>query len=264
MSILRPNLRMAAAALSVLFVMAVPASAHFTMEQVLNYPYVGQSRIDRAWRSRRLGAQCRRRAQCVGGRRSRFKARQVTRYKNDDGQEITQLTFSPDGSHLVYVRGGDHDANWPAEGDIAPDPDIVTPISRRSRSGAPRWTARPMKVAEGDEPAISASGQTRLCREGHQVWTAPLDGERANPNVAVLRSRQGSRICSWSPDGKRLAFSSGRGDHAFIGVFTDKDQAAALSRAVDQSGFLAALVAGRKAHRLCARAGRRRRARFRS
>ena len=52
-----------------------------------------------------------------------FQAHQLTQYRADDGQEISGLTFSPDGSHFVYVRGGDHDANWPAAGDLPPDPD---------------------------------------------------------------------------------------------------------------------------------------------
>ena len=66
-----------------------------------------------------------------------YAPRQVTQCTADDGQEITQLTFSPDGQTLVYVRGGDHDANWPAEGDLAPDPDL-RPSSRRWRSGPRR------------------------------------------------------------------------------------------------------------------------------
>ena len=36
-------------------------------------------------------------------------ARQLTHYTTDDGQELTQLTFSLNGSQLLYVRGGDHD-----------------------------------------------------------------------------------------------------------------------------------------------------------
>ena len=54
-----------------------------------------------------------------------YKPLQVTHYTADDSQEITQLTFSPDGTRLVYVRGGDHDENWPAEGNLAPDPSSV-------------------------------------------------------------------------------------------------------------------------------------------
>ena len=38
----------------------------------------------------------------------------------DDGQEISNLAISNDDAHVVYVRGGDHDANWPAP--LQPDP----------------------------------------------------------------------------------------------------------------------------------------------
>ena len=31
----------------------------------------------------------------------------------DDGQELTNLVIANDDAHVVYVRGGDHDANWP-------------------------------------------------------------------------------------------------------------------------------------------------------
>ena len=51
-----------------------------------------------------------------------FKPRQVTRYTADDGQELTNLSFAPDGRTVVYVRGGDHGANWSAEGNLQPNP----------------------------------------------------------------------------------------------------------------------------------------------
>src|SRR5438105_14742996 len=100
----------------------LPQANAFTMAQALHYPYAdelsGAEKADRIAWVRNLD----------GGRNvwmadgPLFKPRHLTRYTEDDGQEITQLTFSPDGTHLVYVRGGDHDANWPAEGNAAPDP----------------------------------------------------------------------------------------------------------------------------------------------
>ena len=35
-----------------------------------------------------------------------YKARQLSFYTGDDGQEITGLTWSPDGKTVLYVRGG--------------------------------------------------------------------------------------------------------------------------------------------------------------
>ena len=40
-----------------------------------------------------------------------FKVRCVTSYTSDDGQELTNLSFSDDGKTIVYVRGGDHGSN---------------------------------------------------------------------------------------------------------------------------------------------------------
>src|SRR5262245_54880880 len=41
-----------------------------------------------------------------------FAARQITSYAVDDGQEISSLSLTDDGSRIVYVRGGEHGANW--------------------------------------------------------------------------------------------------------------------------------------------------------
>src|SRR2546425_9326271 len=36
-----------------------------------------------------------------------FAAHQLTHYDNDEGQELTDLLFSPNGNTVAYVRGGD-------------------------------------------------------------------------------------------------------------------------------------------------------------
>lgn len=38
----------------------------------------------------------------------------------DDGQELSWLSLSPDGARAVWVRGGDHDANWSTTGETNP------------------------------------------------------------------------------------------------------------------------------------------------
>ena len=138
----------------------------------------------------------------------------------DDGQELTNLTIAPDGKAMAWVRGGDHDANWDATGSLQPD--------ARSDAEQPQleiWYARAgspaVKVAEGDSPALSASGRIAFVKDG-AVWS--VDAARRGKPERLFFDRGKASNLLWSPDGSRLAFVSNRDDHSFIGVYSAKDQ----------------------------------------
>jgi dipeptidyl aminopeptidase/acylaminoacyl peptidase len=150
-----------------------------------------------------------------------FEPHQLTQYASDDGQEITQIAFSPDGTRLVFVRGGDHDANWPAEGHLAPNPGSGTEQPIVSIWTVPLTGGAPEKIADGDAPALSARGELAYIKDD-QVWTAALAGDHKSERLFFDRGKDSD--LRWSPDGARLAFVSHRGDHAFIGVFASKDR----------------------------------------
>ena len=187
----------------------------FTMEQVIAYPFVPE--IDSAQKGDAIAF-----VRVLKGVRNiwvangpDFRPRQVTRYRADDGQELTQLTFDPEGKHLVYVRGGDHDANWdakfPPDPDSSPEEPKVTIWAARLSGGAP------VKVAEGDAPALSSRGELAYVKED-QVWTAALSGKGKPKRLFFDRGNDGA--LTWSPDGSKLAFVSNRdGDHSFVGVY---------------------------------------------
>ena len=198
----------------------IPSPGALSLEQALGYPFisglVAAEHADRiAW------------VQDVRGVRNvwvadgpGFGPRQATRYTEDDGQELTGLTFSPDGARLLYVRGGDHDANWAADGKLAPNP-AASPDEPKVTiwSASPDAAAAPVKLAEGDFPALSARGVLAYVKDD-QVWTTTLDGHGKPERLAFDRGKD--RALVWSPDGSRLAFVSDRGDHAFVAVYTDK------------------------------------------
>ena len=199
---------------------AEPSNA-FAMAQVLDYPFAaelaaaGQADVI-AWTRNIAGI---RNAWMAHG--PDFAPHQLTHFADDDGQELTHLTFSPDGRHLVLVRGGDHDANWPAEGNLAPNPAASSAQPSVSIWGVSLQGEAPLKIADGDSPAISTRGRMVFVKDD-QVWTAGLDGT-AKPERLFFDRGKDSDL-QWSPDGSRLAFVSNRGSHAFIGIFTLEDQ----------------------------------------
>jgi len=134
-------------------------SGGFTLERVLDYPFpdnliASPKGSTIAWTFNERGV---RNIYAADG--PAFQERRVTSYSGDEGQELTNLSFSADGKTIVYIRGGDHGANWAAEGNLQPNPSVGTAQPRMqvfavsAAGGAP-----PKPLGEGDEPAISPAG----------------------------------------------------------------------------------------------------------
>ena len=202
------------------------AQQQFTLDQVLGAPFASDlvaahrgSSV--AWIVNQRGA---RNVWVAAG--PSWQARQLTRYQDDDGQEIESLTLTPDGRSVVYVRGGS--SNRAGE---RPNPALV-------RGGVDQaiWIASvdqgtPRKIAEGSSPELSPSGDSLAFTRGGQVWIVRISGDSAKP-AELTKLRGGSSNLRWSPDGKRLAFVSNRERHSFVGVW---DFATSALRYIDPS-----------------------------
>jgi dipeptidyl aminopeptidase/acylaminoacyl peptidase len=214
-----PGILLCAACLTLPLTVNAATLGRYSLEQVLHYPYdsqlAGAQDADIiAWVRNTDGVR-----NVWVARGPAFVPLQITRYAEDDGQEITQLTFSPDGAHLAYVRGGDHDSNWPAEGNLSPDPAASVEQPTTAVWTVPTVGGEPLKIDEGDAPVISTRGGLAYIKEEH-VWLAGLNGGKPE---RLFFDRGKDSDLRWSPDGSRLAFVSDRGNHSFIGIYAGKN-----------------------------------------
>lgn len=141
--------------------------------------------------------------------------RKLTAYSMDDGQEISSLALSDDGQWVIFVRGGDHGANW--DDDSPVDPGFATEPFKVQVGVVPFSGGAVRYVSEGDEPVISPDGKRVAFIKGGQAWVAASDTGAAK---GLFTTRGSVSSLQWSPDGKRLLFVANRGDHSIIGIYT--------------------------------------------
>ncbi|HEX4751176.1 MAG TPA: prolyl oligopeptidase family serine peptidase [Bryobacteraceae bacterium] len=145
-----------------------------------------------------------------------WKGHKVTGFNNDDGQDVDDLAWAPDGSYLLFAHGGDFETGGdnpnPDRSPGKPDQSIWTVVL----DGSPA-----KKLTQGKSPAISPKGDmVAFLREG-QIWMMQPSGE----NVKNVVTQKGTAAdLRWSPDGSRLAFVTNRQNHAVIGVYRPSDR----------------------------------------
>jgi dipeptidyl aminopeptidase/acylaminoacyl peptidase len=144
-----------------------------------------------------------------------YSARQLTSYKEDDGEELSDLQFTTNGNAIVYVRGEGKNSSG----------EYANPTSNPAGAEQTVWMiswngGAATKVDEGHSPCVSIKGPIAYARGG-QIWLSRATAEE-KPKHVVARGK--NEPVAWSPDGTRLLFVSDRGDHNFIGIYDDSAQ----------------------------------------
>lgn len=196
-----------------------PANKGFTLRQVMSAPFnsdltAAPASDEFAWVSNVEG----KRNIWVAVRSTDgagYVSRQITQYLNDDGQQINNLVWSPDGRSILYVRGGSSDNPE----DSAPNPAHIPEGAEQDVWLLSLGGGAARKAGEGRSPAFSPRGDTITWFSKGQIWyEKPEDiGVKPPQSVHVFGNCDSF---TWSPDNSSLAFVSHRGSHSFIGVYS--------------------------------------------
>jgi len=142
-----------------------------------------------------------------------YEAKKLTNYQLDIGIDLGPLVFSPDGKKILFVRGNGRNsagqAANPAQLQENTDKKIY---SLDIDSGKTRW------FSAGMSPVFSPDGEQIAYLIGGSVYMKAA-GDTTDSVKQLFTARGGASMLSFSPDGKFLAFVSGRSDHSFVGLW---------------------------------------------
>ena len=235
--------------LCALFCLSLPLAAqqqHFTVAEALSAPFMNQltaapAKARVAWFVDQEGKRN------VWVASPTEQSHSITHYTEDDGQDIDDITWSPDAEQVAYTHGtGPEGSEHPTAANPAHlQRDVKQQVEVATVSGVVKV------IGEGHSPLFSADGkQIYFIRHG-QIWFASLTSldttssdrhpERSTAQSKDLLASEGptptqetqqlvqahstASQLRLSPDGTKLAFTSNRGDHSFIGAFDLKTKA---------------------------------------
>ena len=137
-----------------------------------------------------------------------------TDYQQDDGQEISQLAFSPNGTKLLFVRGGglNHAGQNPNPASLAEGTEQAIYYKDISSKN------QPSKITLGNSPLFYRDGLKFLFAKGGQIYESTLEINVIPKPLFVARGSNSNP--KFSPNAINILFTSDRGDHSFIGIYS--------------------------------------------
>ena len=143
-----------------------------------------------------------------------FNAKKITNYAGDDGMEVNSLEFTPDGNQIVFVRG-----NAPNNNNETANPAFLQTSTARNIWIINKDGSQLRKIVAASSFKISPNGKTLAYISGGQIWTTSLT-DSLDKAEKLFQSRGSQSQIRWSPDGTMIAFTSGRNNHSFVGIYS--------------------------------------------
>ena len=156
-----------------------------------------------------------------------FRPVRLTRFLEDNGTDLMNVSLSDDGSLAIFVRGS------------APNRDGWIANPSHDATGAERavWAVRTtggaawrVTAIEGGAPAPSPDGRFVLYVKDGQIYRGRVLPSGATDSVdrgqkPFIKAWGRQNSPRWSPDGSKIAFVTDRGNHSFIAVYDVKSRA---------------------------------------
>ncbi len=167
-------------------------------------------------------------------------ARQVTQYREDDGQPIASLRITPDGKTVVYALGSElNDAQEsanPASWTKGAKQQVFS-LEIDAKKASPQLLGE-MGCPEEDceDIQLSPDGKWAIWSAKKKLWLASVDGKKPAKVLALVRGA--AQQPKWSPDGKHVSFVSQREAHSLIAIYDfDGESIRYLAPSVDKDSM---------------------------
>jgi dipeptidyl aminopeptidase/acylaminoacyl peptidase len=192
------------------------ANRQFSVEQVMSAPFSSQlvASPDGAKVAWLINEEGRRNLWVAAS--PDWKARKVTNFTQDDGEDIGDVSWAPDGTYVLFTRGGDLETGGPN-----PDPELNPTKPEQSVWIVAMDGSAAKRLTEGHLATVSPKGDQIAFLRAGQIWIMSPAGQNV---TKVVEQNGDQQDLQWSPDGSQLAFVSARKDHSFIGLYAPAEK----------------------------------------